>query len=67
MKISKIDLVTLLFNRQHGNLPTGGFCNPVVEYEDERSIIFRCHYDNYDNEEDSWHWELVKSTGEFVN
>lgn len=65
--ISKIQLVALLFNRQHGNLPTGGFYNPTIEYEDEKSIMFRCFYDGFDSEGDSWHWELIKETGEFIN
>jgi hypothetical protein len=55
------------FNEQFPNYPAGGFYNPTVESEDDTHIEFRCLYNNYDNEEDSWRWTYNKKTGKFFS
>ena len=45
-----------LFFNQYGDLPVGGFINPSVEGVINDTIIFHCHYDGFDNEEDSWEY-----------
>jgi hypothetical protein len=55
------------FKEQFPNLPVGGFYNPTVESEDDTHIAFRCYYDNYDNEENSWRWTYDKGTGKFFS
>lgn len=54
-----------------------GWINPTVESVDETTIMFRCFYDNYDNDgydedgeyheedDDSWYFSLDRETGEF--
>lgn len=43
----------------------GGFFNPTVEGATETTIYFRCFYDGYDNEDDSWNYEVDRLTGKF--
>jgi hypothetical protein len=39
--------------------PTGGLLNAKVVAVDNRGDLeLRCHYDNYDNDEDAWTWFL---------
>lgn len=63
----KTDLYTLsnLFEEQYGDLPVGGFLNPEIVAENDRRIVFRCHYDNYENEDDVWHYGFDIATQQF--
>ena len=46
--------------------PCGGLYNPQVVCVDSLGHLeIRCHYDNYDNDEDSWTWFLVPGTLKF--
>lgn len=45
----------------------GGFFNPTIEHEDESEICFRCFYNNYDNDDDIWHWYYDKIRQKFHN
>lgn len=65
MKESEVLDFEKIFIEQYGDLPTGGFLNPTVEHDDGKDILFRCHYDNYDTEEDAWHYGFNISTGRF--
>lgn len=47
--------------------PVGGFYNPSVVYADANEIEFKCHYDNFDNEEDCWSWFFDIQNREFYN
>lgn len=58
--------LTELFNTQI-NTPVGGFYNPKVVSVDEDEIEFRCHYDNYNGDADSWAWYYDTKTKEFYN
>lgn len=58
--------LTEAFERQF-NLPVGGFYNPTVVYADRNEIEFRCFYDNFDNDEDSWTWYYDLKTKEFYH
>ena len=56
-----------IFDEQFDS-PTGGFYNPHLTCKHENGDLeFRCHYDNYDNEEDSWTWYYSKETNKFYN
>jgi hypothetical protein len=55
----------LLFEEQFGDLPVGGWLNPTFEHESHGDLIFRCYYDNFDNEEDSWHYSYDVRTKQF--
>lgn len=55
-----------LFFQQFGELPCGGFINATIEDETADDILFRCHYNNFDNEDDSWHYNFCKLTGNFT-
>lgn len=59
------DELEKIFRSQYGDLPTGGFINPTVESDDGDEIIFKCFYDNHDNENDSWHYGYSRSTNQF--
>lgn len=43
----------------------GGFYNPEIVYEDDAEVCFRCHYDNYSDDSDSWNWYYDKQSGKF--
>ena len=45
--------------------PTGGFYNAQAAYENEREIVFKCHYDNFPS--DGWEWAISKTTFEFYD
>lgn len=52
-----------LFNEQYPNIPTGGFHNPsfderIYEGTEDEIIMFKCYYDNFENEDDCWFWGL---------
>jgi hypothetical protein len=59
----KINEYHSLFKEQYGDLPVGGFINPKIVEEGDRDIIFRCHYDNY--EDDSWYYGFNLKTRQF--
>ena len=67
MTLSELDALHDLFEAQYPGLPVGNFCNPEAVCEDDGTIEFRCHYDNYDNEEDEWTWYFDKRTRRFYN
>jgi hypothetical protein len=54
-----------LFAEQYGDLACGGFLNPTVESDDGVDILFRCFYDNFDNEDDSWHYGYCRKSRQF--
>ena len=45
----------------------GALYNPEVRGIDDGSIEFWCYYDNFDNEDDGWYWNLDRKTCEFSN
>ena len=47
--------LNVIFEQQF-NLPVGGFYNPKVVWASDSEIEFRCHYNNFDNDVDSWTW-----------
>lgn len=51
-----------IFDEQYGNLPVGGFLNPTIESDDGNGVLFRCYYENYDNEDDSWHYGYCRKS-----
>ena len=61
----RIDRFCRLFEKQYGDLPVGGFINPEIVSEDNRDILFRCHYDNYESEEDVWYYGFNLATRQF--
>lgn len=59
------DAIREAFYADHSG-PTGGLLNPkVVGVESDGDLEIRCHYDNYDNEDDSWTWFLDPKTMRF--
>ena len=54
-----------LFEKQVGDLPVGGLLNPEIVEEDDRYILFRCHYNNYESEEDVWYYGFNLATRQF--
>jgi len=60
-----IDDYEELFCKQYGDLPCGEFILPEIEEENDREIIFRCHYENFELEEDVWHYGFDKNTKQF--
>lgn len=54
-----------LFEKQYGNLSVGGFVNPEIIEENDRNIIFRCHYDNFELTNDVWHYGFNLKTRQF--
>lgn len=56
-----------LFDAQYPYLNVGGFYNPSVVYAQGDEIEFRCHYDGFTREDDSWSWFFTPSTREFWN
>jgi hypothetical protein len=65
--IPDMDTLAAMFDRQFPDVPTGGFLNPTFVSEHRGHVEFRCFYDNYDNEDDSWTWYWDSKTGEFYN
>ena len=45
----------------------GGLENPEVRGIDDDYIEFWCYYNNFDNEDDGWYWNLNRKTCEFSN
>ena len=66
VKLSLAEL-SAIFDKQFPCLPNGRFCNPKLVDENSRDMEFRCHYDDYDNEDDSWTWYFDKKVGEFYS
>lgn len=62
-----ISLIRAKFEEQFPHLPNGGFYNPTVEDFDDGRVVFRCFYNDFDNEEDAWHWTYDQATGEFYS
>lgn len=62
-----IPAIRAKFEEQFPGLPAGGFYNPTVEDVDGNQIRFRCFYNDFDNEEDAWHWTYDRATGEFYS
>lgn len=56
-----------LFEKQYGDLPVGGFLNPVIVEENGSDIIFRCNYDNFELDEDVWHYGFDLKTRQFYD
>ena len=54
-----------LFEKQFGDLPVGGFLNPKIIDEDTDTLYFRCHYNNYEAEDDVWYYEFDLPTRQF--
>jgi hypothetical protein len=48
----------------HFTAPTGGLINARVVRVENGCIVFRCHYDNYDNDDDSWELWFDPRTGD---
>lgn len=65
--VTDLEELKKVFISQFGELPTGGFINPTIESvtDDGNEIEFRCFYDNFDNEDDAWHYTYNRSTGQF--
>ena len=57
MLANRIDYYRL-FKKQYGDLPVGGFINPEIVGESDTRVLFRCHYDNYESDEDVWYYGL---------
>lgn len=55
------------FDKQFPHLSVGGFCNPRARCVSSSVIEFTCHYDGYDNEDDSWTWFYNTVTNRFSN
>ncbi len=55
------------FDRQFPDLAIGEFLNPTFVSKHCGQVEFRCYYDNYDNEEDSWTWYWDEAAGQFYN
>ena len=56
-----------LFLKQYGDLPVGGLINPeIVDIENDQ-LLFRCHYDNFESDEDSWHYGFNLKTRKFCS
>lgn len=61
-----LGILESLFIEQYGDRCTGGFVNPTVESDNGNDILFRCYYNNYDNDEDDvWFYGFDRKTGEF--
>jgi len=60
-----MDEYETLFNKQYGDLPVGGFLNPKIVERTSSTIIFRCHYNNFEMEDDSWHYYFDIGTKTF--
>lgn len=58
------DRLRELFYAEH-TAPTGGLLNPRVMAVENGDLVIRCHYDNYDNDEDAWTWYLDPKTDRF--
>lgn len=54
-----------LFEKQYGDLPVGGFLNPEIVEETDNFLIFKCHYDNFESDEDIWHYGFNLATRQF--
>jgi len=51
-----------LFAAQYGELPCGGWLNPTFDHMEGDNPIFRCYYNNFDNEEDCWYYGYDPAT-----
>lgn len=63
--IMRADHFYSLFKKQFGDLIVAGFLNPKIIEENNRDIIFRCNYDNYETEEDAWYYGFDLITRQF--
>ncbi len=54
-----------LFKKQYGDLPVGGLINPEIVEETDRELVFRCHYNNFELEEDVWYYNFDLVSREF--
>ncbi len=61
----RVDHFHSLFEKQYGDLPTGGFLNPQIIADTDRDIIFLCHYDNFESEDDVWYYGFNLTTRQF--
>lgn len=62
-----LDRVQEAFREQYPHLPNGRLHNPRIVGVSPGEIELRCHYDNYDNDDDSWSWYLDPATMRFHN
>lgn len=67
MDAHKLQQLSDEFERQFPDLPCGGFYNPRLIAEYSPYMEFRCHYNDFDNEEDSWTWYWNKEDEAFSN
>lgn len=61
----RVDHFHSLFEKQYGDLPVGGLINPEIVEETDTDLTFRCHYDNFESEEDVWHYGFDLMTRQF--
>ena len=54
-----------LFEKQYGDLCVGGLINPEIVESSSTNLMFRCHYDNFELEEDVWYYGFNLITREF--
>lgn len=55
------------FERQFPGLVTGGFYNPQLIVEGGSTQEFRCHYNDFDNDDDAWTWYWNKEDKVFFS
>lgn len=67
MDIHELQQLNDEFERQFPDLPTGGFYNPRLIEEYDSYMVFRCHYNNFDNDDDAWTWYWNKEDKTFSN
>lgn len=64
-KQMRADHFDRLFEKQLGGIPCGGFLNPKIVEESDCQIIFRCNYNNFEGDHDSWHYGFDLKTRQF--
>lgn len=67
MNVHELELLSERFEKQFSDVNVNEFCNPTLAVEDATTLEFRCYYNNYDNEDDSWTWYYNKKTKVFFN
>lgn len=60
-----IEYLERLFEEQFGDLPVGGFILPELVEVTPTELTFRCHYLNYEMEEDVWYYSFNRETQQF--
>lgn len=63
----RVDHFYGLFEKQYGDLSVGGFINPEIIEENNSDIIFLCHYDNFELDEDCWNYGFCLKTRQFYD